>query len=119
MAEGSAIQRRFAAEPIFAKTGKGFLISEGVGELERLKVSQSMTVAGCPQFPANMPQIEKSSSKSDQCKPNGESSILANSWGVPRAICGFRAIGNRTSDLLRIGSTTMPLRCSADWAFSV
>ena len=29
-AEGLAMQHRFAAEPIFAKTGKGFLISEGV-----------------------------------------------------------------------------------------
>jgi hypothetical protein len=39
MAEGLAMQHRFAAEPIFAKTGKGFLISEGVAELERLKAS--------------------------------------------------------------------------------
>ena len=39
MAEGLAMQHRFAAEPIFAKTGKGFLISEGVCELERLKAS--------------------------------------------------------------------------------
>ena len=30
MAEGLAMQHRFAAEPIFAKTGKGFLISKGV-----------------------------------------------------------------------------------------
>ena len=39
MAEGLAMQHRFAAEPIFAKTGKGFLISEGVCELECLKAS--------------------------------------------------------------------------------
>ncbi|GEM_PF-802680 len=39
MAEGLAMQHRFAAEPIFAKTGKGCLISEGVAELERLKAS--------------------------------------------------------------------------------
>ena len=39
MAEGLAMQHRFAAEPIFAKTGKGFLISEGVADLERLKTS--------------------------------------------------------------------------------
>ena len=39
MAEGLAMQHRFAAEPIFAKIGKGFLISEGVAELERLKAS--------------------------------------------------------------------------------
>ena len=41
MAEGLAMQHRFAAEPIFAKTGKGFLISEGVAELERLKAIKS------------------------------------------------------------------------------
>jgi hypothetical protein len=41
MAEGLAMQHRFAAEPIFAKTGKGFLISEGVDELERLKAIKS------------------------------------------------------------------------------
>ncbi len=39
MAEGLAMQHRFAAEPIFAKTGRGFLISQGVAELERLKAS--------------------------------------------------------------------------------
>ncbi len=39
MAEGLAMQHRFAGEPIFAKTGKGFLISEDVAELERLKAS--------------------------------------------------------------------------------
>jgi hypothetical protein len=30
MAEGLAMQHRFAAKPIFAKTGEGFVISEGV-----------------------------------------------------------------------------------------
>jgi hypothetical protein len=30
MAEGLAMQHRFAAKPMFAKTGQGFLISEGV-----------------------------------------------------------------------------------------
>ena len=48
MAEELAMHYRFAAEPIFAKTGKGFLISEGVAELERLKASQNRIVAGCP-----------------------------------------------------------------------
>jgi hypothetical protein len=37
MAEGLAIQDRFAAEPIYAKTGKGFLKSAGVKELQGLK----------------------------------------------------------------------------------
>ena len=32
MAEGLAMQHRFAAEPMFSKTGKGFLISEGVAD---------------------------------------------------------------------------------------
>ncbi len=37
MAEGLKIQHRFAAEPIYAKTGKGYLKSEGVEELQRIK----------------------------------------------------------------------------------
>jgi hypothetical protein len=37
MAEGLAMQDRFAAEPVYAKTGKGFLKSAGVEELKKLK----------------------------------------------------------------------------------
>lgn len=37
MAEGLAIQHRFSAEPIYARTGKGYLKSEGVEELQRIK----------------------------------------------------------------------------------
>ncbi len=37
MAEALAIQDRFAAEPIYAKTGKGFLKSVGVSEIQRAK----------------------------------------------------------------------------------
>jgi hypothetical protein len=37
MKEGLAIQDRFSAEPVYAKTGKGYLKSEGVEELQRLK----------------------------------------------------------------------------------
>jgi hypothetical protein len=37
MAEALAIQNRFAAEPIYARTGKGFLKSAGVEELQSLK----------------------------------------------------------------------------------
>lgn len=37
MAEGLAMQERFVAEPVYAKTGKGFLKSEGVEELQRIK----------------------------------------------------------------------------------
>ena len=37
MEDALAIQDRFAAEPVYAKTGKGYLKSEGVEELQRLK----------------------------------------------------------------------------------
>jgi hypothetical protein len=37
MADALAIQHRFAAAPNYAKTGKGYLKSEGVEELQRLK----------------------------------------------------------------------------------
>lgn len=41
MAEGLAMQERFAAEPVYARTGKGFLKSEGVKELQRLKAAEN------------------------------------------------------------------------------
>lgn len=37
VAEGLRIQHRFAAEPIYARTGKGYLKSEGVEEIRRVK----------------------------------------------------------------------------------
>lgn len=37
MADALAIQHRFAAEPIYAKTGKGYLKSEGVEVLRWIK----------------------------------------------------------------------------------
>ena len=37
MADALAIQHRFAAEPVYARTGKGYLKSEGVEEIQRLK----------------------------------------------------------------------------------
>ena len=40
MAEGLAMQDRFAAEPVYAKTGKGYLKSAGVEELQRIKAKQ-------------------------------------------------------------------------------
>jgi hypothetical protein len=40
MAGALAIQHRFAAEPVFAKTGKGYLKSEGVEELQRIKARE-------------------------------------------------------------------------------
>lgn len=38
MAEALAIQDRFSAEPVYAKTGKGSLKSVGVEELQRIKL---------------------------------------------------------------------------------
>ena len=35
--EALAIQDRFSAEPVYARTGKGYLKSVGVSELEELK----------------------------------------------------------------------------------
>ena len=40
MAEGLAMQDRFAAEPVYAKTGKGYLKSAGVEELKTIKSTQ-------------------------------------------------------------------------------
>lgn len=40
MTEGLAMQERFSAEPVYAKTGKGQLKSEGVAELQRLKAAR-------------------------------------------------------------------------------
>jgi len=37
MKEALAIQDRFSAEPIYARTGKGYLKSVGVAELEEIK----------------------------------------------------------------------------------
>lgn len=43
VAEGLRIQHRFSAEPIYAKTGKGYLQSEGVEELARLKAARKQS----------------------------------------------------------------------------
>lgn len=40
MAEGLAMQDRFAAEPVYAKTGKGYLKSTGVEELKKIKAAR-------------------------------------------------------------------------------
>lgn len=36
---GLRMQHRFAAEPVLAKTGKGYLKSEGTGTLQKIKES--------------------------------------------------------------------------------
>ena len=35
--EGLAIQDQFSAEPVYARTGKGYLKSRGVAELQEIK----------------------------------------------------------------------------------
>lgn len=39
MKDALKIQDRFAAEPVLARTGKGFLKSEGVETLQRIKTN--------------------------------------------------------------------------------
>lgn len=41
--EGLEIQHRFSAAPVYAKTGKGYLKSEGVEELKRLKDARRLS----------------------------------------------------------------------------
>lgn len=36
---GLRMQHRFVAEPLLAKTGKGYMKSEGVGTLQRIKAN--------------------------------------------------------------------------------
>jgi len=40
--EGLTIQDQFLAEPIYAKTGKGYLKSRGVAELQKIKKKSSL-----------------------------------------------------------------------------
>jgi hypothetical protein len=40
MAEGLAMQDRFSAEPVYARTGKGYLKSAGVHELQKAKAAR-------------------------------------------------------------------------------
>jgi len=37
MKDALSLQERFSADPVYARTGKGFLQSAGVAELDRLK----------------------------------------------------------------------------------
>jgi len=40
MRDALSIQDRFSAEPVYARTGKGFLKSAGVREISRVKASR-------------------------------------------------------------------------------
>lgn len=48
VAEGLAIQDRFSAEPVYARTGKGYLKSTGVEEIraakEMIRIERPITV---------------------------------------------------------------------------
>jgi hypothetical protein len=39
MKDALRIQDRFVAEPVFAKTGRGYLKSEGVGTMQKIKAN--------------------------------------------------------------------------------
>jgi len=41
LADSLSIQDRFSAEPVFARTGRGFLKSEGVEVLEEIKSQEN------------------------------------------------------------------------------
>jgi len=41
--QGLRMQHRFLAEPVLARTGKGYLKSEGVATLQRIKTSLKKT----------------------------------------------------------------------------
>jgi len=43
--DGLRIQHRFSAEPVLARTGKGYLKSEGVEILQRIKASMKKSAA--------------------------------------------------------------------------
>lgn len=44
--EGLAIQHRFVAEPVFAKTGVGFMRSAGVSEIKQAQVAKKSKPGG-------------------------------------------------------------------------
>ncbi len=44
--QGLRMQHRFLAEPVLARTGKGYLKSEGVAPLQRIKASLKRSKAG-------------------------------------------------------------------------
>ena len=46
IAEGHAMQDRFAAEPVYATTEKGYVKSAGVEELQRIKKEQEAKPGG-------------------------------------------------------------------------
>ena len=48
MKEALRIQHRFVAEPVFAKTGQGYLKSEGISTIHRIKANVRRRAARKP-----------------------------------------------------------------------
>jgi len=48
MKEALRIQDRFIAEPLFAKTGRGYMKSEGVATLQKIKANLRRRVSAKP-----------------------------------------------------------------------
>jgi len=48
MKEALRIQDRFVAEPVFAKTGRGYVKSEGVSPIHRIKANQHRSTTAKP-----------------------------------------------------------------------
>src|SRR2546421_12376435 len=66
-----------------------------------------------------MPRIERSSSRSGQWRPNGESSILFNWAGVAWASRGFSDVGKRSSAPLCRTTKIKPSRNPAERGVSI
>ena len=48
MKEALRIQDRFVAEPVFAKTGRGYLKSEGVSTIHKIKANLRRRISSKP-----------------------------------------------------------------------
>ncbi len=80
---------------------------------------ERQALAFWPQLPSARPRNDKSSSKSGQCRPNGDISIRFNCWCVPCASRGLAATGKRISAPLSMRTTICPFTCAAVTAMSV
>ena len=85
----------------------------------RFAAAEGSTCLVCPKSPAKMPRTDRSSSRSGQWRPNGESSILASSEGVPRAKRGFIRTGKLACSPLPIVRKIIPSRYTADLGLSI
>ena len=56
LADALSIQDRFQAEPVYSRTGRGFLKSAGVGELQEIKKMSRKNQRATPSMSKN-PQV--------------------------------------------------------------